>query len=291
MNLEKLSAIAQTLPEAVKQNALDLIERMGEVIEGIGDRPVTWRPQTLKLVQAMSDRSKLPKGANIGDLLLGETVVGQPMDVIVLRSWDARQYWSPDQNEAKMLCSSPDAQVGYIGLECKACPNSVFDQETKKVACNKIKVFMVVARDLSDVFLIQFAKTGFKAGGEWQAMMKKAGVAPYRRVYALKGVDSKEYKNVVNLGVETHEGDKRDTPKDMLDFVTELFNQVGADRKESVDEFHKIILQRKQNPELLANAGADSEVALLTNDSTTDVEVKAPAKSGKTSDLAKTYSL
>lgn len=291
MNLEKLSALAQNLPDNVKQNAIDLITRMGEVIEGIGDRPVTWRPQTLKLVQAMSDRSKLPKGANIGDLLLGETVMGQPLDVIVLRSWDARQYWSPDQNEAKMLCSSPDAQVGYIGLECKACPNSVFDKETNKVACNKIKVFMVVARDLSDVFLVQFAKTGYKAGGDWQSLMKKAGVAPYRRVYALKGVDSKEYKNVVNLGVETYDGDKRDTPKEMLEFVTELFNQVGADRKESVDEFHKIILQRKQNPELLANNSGDSEVALLTDNSTTEVEVKAPAEGGKKSGLAKNYAI
>lgn len=289
MNLEKLSAIAANLPDAYKANANDLITRMGEVIEGIGDRDVTWRPQTLKLVQAMSDRSKLPKGANIGDFLLGEDVVTQPKAVIVLRSWDARQYWSPDQNETKMLCSSPDAVVGYIGKNCKDCEFSKFDEETKKTQCNKIKVFMVAAADLSDVFLIQFAKTGFKTGGDWNNLMKKAGVATYRRVYGVKSVDSKEYKNVVNFGVETFEGDKRDTPKEILEFVAELFTQVSTDRKESVDEFHKIILTRKQDPALLANSAADSEMVLIP-DTTEAVPAAAAAPAGKSS-LAKKYNV
>ena len=286
MNLEKLAALAANLPEDVRGNAQDLITRMGEVIEGISDRDVTWRPQTLKLIQAMSDRSKLPKGANIGDMLLGEDVVQQPLDVIVLRAWEARQYWSPDQNEAKMLCSSPDAVLGYIGLECKACPHSKYDEETKKTECNKIKVFMVAKRDLSDVFLIQFAKTGFKIGGDWQQMMKKAGVATYRRVYSLKSVASKEYKNVENIGVETHEGDKRDTPKEYIEFLTELFNQVGEDRKQSVTEFHKIILSRKTDPQLTSNAGADSEMVLIPDTSTAPATEDAPAGKSK---LAKNY--
>jgi hypothetical protein len=288
MNLEKLNTLAQNLPEDVRQNAVDLVTRMGEVIEGIGDRPVTWRPQTLKLIQAMSDRSKLPKGTNVGDLLLGETKIDQPLDVIVLRSWDGRQYWSPDKDEAKMLCSSPDAVLGYIGQECKTCPHSKFTDDGKP-QCNKVKFFMVVKRDLSDVFLVQFAKTGFKAGNEWQQLMKKAGVAPYRRVYGVKSVDSKEYKNVVNIGVETYEGEKRDTPKEYLEFVTELFTQVGADRKESVDEFHKIILARKQDPAMLANdSGADSEVQLLE----APAEAAAggeEAKEAKVSSKAKNY--
>lgn len=290
MNLEKLTALAQSLPDTVKQNALDLLERMGEVIEGIGDRPVGWRAPTLKLIQAMSDRSKLPKGANIGDFLLGEDIVAQGTKVIVLRSWEARQYWSPDQNEAKMLCSSPDAKLGYIGQECKTCPHSVYDAEAKKVDCNKIKVFMVVTDDLSDVFLVQFAKTSFKNGGEWEGMMKKAGVAIYRRVYGLKAVASKEYKNVETIGIETYEGADRDTPKEYLEFVAELFNQVGTDRRESVEVFHKMILERKKNPELLVNnAGADSEVVLIEDGTTAEAKEEAPA--AKQSPKAKQYSM
>lgn len=270
MNLEKLAQLANDLPEAVRQNAINLVTRMGEVIEGIGDTPVTWRPQTLKLVQAMSDRSKLPKGAGVGDFLLGEDVQAMPMKSIVLRSWIARQYWSPDQNETKMLCSSPDNKVGYIGKECKSCEHSVFDEETKKTECNKIVSVMNLKADLSDIFIVNFAKTSYKIGTDWQSMMKKSGVAPYRRVYGLRSEDSKQYKNVSNMAIETYTGDQRDTPAEYLPFVTELFNQVGADRTEMLDAFHKMIFERKKNPAMLANqSGADSEVVLIGNDAPT----------------------
>ncbi len=171
MDLTKLKDLAAGLPEAYKANAEALIARMDEVIDGIGDEPVKWRAGTVKLFQAVSDRTKAPKGTQIGDLILGENVLKTPFGVIPMRSWDARQYWSPDQNEAKMLCSSPDAELGYIGLKCRECPHSKFDEEAKKTECNKIKVVMVLAADCSDIFLINFAKTGYKTGGEWQQNM------------------------------------------------------------------------------------------------------------------------
>lgn len=296
MNLEKLKELAEKLPEeSNRANAIALVERMGEVIEGISDKPITWRPGTLKLTQATSDRSKLPRGATVGDLVLGETVLDKPYKVIPIRSWDARQYWSPDQNEAKMLCSSPDAEVGYLGFNCRECPHSEF--KDNKIDCNKIKVFMVVASDLSDVFLVNFAKTSYKVGGDWQGLMKKAGVAPYRRVYGITSESSKQYKNVETMSIETFRNEDKDTPKEMLEFVTELFNQVGADRKETVDAFHKMILARRQDPSLMLanNSGVDSEVQLIEaskesapadsaetattgDDNITTVEIKSPAK-------------
>ncbi len=124
--------------------------------------------------------------------------------------------------------------------------------------------------------------------------MKKAGVAPYRRVYGLKSLGSKDYKNVEAITIETFEGDKRDTPKDMLEFVAELFAQVGADRKESVDSFHKIIISRKQDPALLAStSGADSEVVLIGTDSSNveTVAVTEAAPKSTKAEMAKKYSL
>lgn len=290
MDLNKLKELGEALPETVRQNAINLVTRMGEVIEGIGDEPVKWRASVAKLMQAVSDRTKAPKGANIGDIIVGEEVLPTPAKVIVLRSWDARQYWSPDQNEAKMLCSSPDAEVGYIGLKCKECPHSKYDEEAKKSECNKIKTFMVLKADFSDVFLINFAKTNFKVGGDWQGMMKKAGVAPYRRIYGVKSETSKQYKNVETIAIETYAGEDRDTPTAHLAFVTELFNQVGSDRKEMVDNFHKIVISRKQDPSLLASvsSGADSEVVMIGTD--TNVADSKPAPKSESS-LAKKYNV
>jgi hypothetical protein len=283
MNIEKLNELAQALPETVRQNAIDLVTRMGEVIEGIGDEPVRWRPSVAKLMQAVSDRSKAPKGATIGDIIVGEEVLQKPQKVFVLRSWDARQYWSPDQNEAKMLCSSPDAEVGYIGNKCRECPHGKYDEEAKKSECNKIKTFMVVKGDLSDIFLVNFAKTNFKVGGEWQMMMKKAGVAPYRRAYGLTSETSKQYKNVEQIAIETYTGEERDTPKEFISFVTELFTQVGADRKEMVDNFHKMILERKQDPALLASSssGSGDEVLQIGTEAKEEVSEAAPKSESK----------
>jgi hypothetical protein len=291
MDLQKLTELAASLPDSVRAKAQALVTRMGEKIEGIGDKPVEWRPSTAKLMQAVSDRSKAPKGALPGSIIVGEEILDQPARVIVLRSWDARQYWSPDQNEAKMLCSSPDAELGYMGYECRKCPHSKFDEETKKTECNKIKTMMVLKADLSDIFLINFAKTNYKVGTDWQMMMKKAGVAPYRRIYGLRSETSKQYKNVETIAIETYEGDKRDTPTEFLAFVTEMFNQVGADRKAHVDEFHKIVLSRKQDPAMLSNSGsADSEVVMVGTD-VKDDETPAEQVEKKESSAAKKYKI
>ena len=121
-NLEKLAELATTLPAELIENASALVERMGEVIEGIGDKPVEWRPDLLKVVQGTSDRSKLPKGATIGSIVIGEEVVEAPYGTIPIRSWISRQYWDADPENARMLCNSPDGLVGYTHGECKTCP-------------------------------------------------------------------------------------------------------------------------------------------------------------------------
>ena len=68
--LEQLKTIAGNLTGKKKTNALALIELMGSVIEGLDDKPIEWYPDTLKLVQGVSDRSKLPKEAIVGSFVI-----------------------------------------------------------------------------------------------------------------------------------------------------------------------------------------------------------------------------
>lgn len=264
MNTDKLLELAQQLPEVVRQNAIDLVTRMGTVIEGIGDEGVAWRAPMAKLMQAVSDRSKFPKGATPGDILVGENLLKKPLPVIPLLIYDGRQFWSPDQNEEKMLCYSPDAKLGVALGECKTCPHSVFDEEAKKIDCNKIKTVMNITGDLSELFSINFAKTGYKIGTEWEKNMKKAGVAPFRRQYSLSSETSKQYKNVESYLVETYAtDDKKNTPVEYLPFLQELFNQIRSDRKDFIDNFHRIVLARKPDQALLGTSNADSEMVLI----------------------------
>jgi hypothetical protein len=270
MNLDSLKVLAAALPESHKANAEILLARMGETIEGIGDEPATWRAPLLKLLQPTSDRSKLPKGSGAGDLFINETKQDQPLGVIVLRLWNGRQFWSPDQNEAKMLCSSPDAKLGYIGLECAKCPHSQYNEDTKKSECNKIKQVLVIKADFSDVFMVNFAKTNYAVGNEWETLLKKAGVAPYRRIYDLRSETNKKYKTIETYVVEPRAGNDKVVADVLVPFLTELFNLIGTDRKDSLDKFYEIVKARREDPQLLTdNSGSDSQI-LLEDTSTKD---------------------
>ena len=285
MNLEKLKAIAETLPEQYKTNALSLIERMEEVVEGIGDEPVRWKPSMLKLVQGTTDRSSIPKGTAIGDFVLGEVKVEQPLPFIPMRIWEGRQYWSPDQNENKLLCSSPDGKLGYIGSYCNQCPHSKFDEEARKSDCGKTQNVIAILPDLSDIFIVGFAKTNYKVGLDLKNAATKAKVALYRRVYALTSETNKQYKNVENYALETLDDSKKVTPEPILEFLKELFEIITADRKENIDKFHEVVLARKAEAPALEAPAGDQNTVLLTDESS---EGGASGES-TVSDLAKNY--
>lgn len=268
-NLEKLTELANALEGDLKSNASDLVERMGTVIEGIGDKPLEWRPGIMKQVQGTSDRGKLPRGATIGSFVLGEEILDQPTEVIVLQSFLQRQMWDPNPENAKMLCSSPDGTVGYQFGDCRACPHQKFDTETNRSACNKTVTFLVATKDLKNVFTINFSKTNYMNGVDFQGLMKKAGVAPYKRVYRLSSVTSTKSKNVELIKAEPVNGEKVEGT--VMAFVEELHNRSKEDRKEMLVKFHETV----KNKQLSAPAlEAPADVVLIGHDEAT-VEVAA----------------
>jgi hypothetical protein len=275
-NLDHLAALAKELPAAYKKNAGVLVEKMGEVIEGLSDKPIEWRPSTLKLVQATTDRSKLPKGATIGSLILGETIVQTPLKVIPLRVYTTRQMWNPDPAAASMVCSSPDGITGFRYGQCKVCPNSQFDEVEKKSACNKTITVVSVAEDLSGIFFTNFSKTNYANGLDWQSLMKKAGVSPYKRIYEISSTTSPKVKNVEILKVEPL-STKNTVSDDVLPFVEELFKMSGEDRKATLENFYEYIENKKDASQLmLTEHDAPGNVTLIT----ASEAAAAPAASG-----------
>jgi hypothetical protein len=275
-NLEKLAELAKGLPSSVKDNAVSLVERMGELIEGFGDKPMEWRPETLKLVQGTSDRGKLPKGANIGSLVLGEDILTAPYKVIPLRLWTSRQYWNPDPEQAQMLCNSPDGVAGFQYGDCKQCEYSKFDTENNRSQCNKTMSVLCLSEQMDRVFVVNFSKTNYMSGVDWQGVMKKAGVAPYKRVYTLASQTSTKSKNVELIKAEVlNAGNK--VEGETLAFVEELFKISGEDRKVALVKFHEYVSNKAKNATVAIAPPAD--VLLVTaEESVTDVtDVSAPA--------------
>jgi hypothetical protein len=283
-NLEKLKSLAENLPEGYKANAQALIARMEEVVEGIGDEPIRWKASQLRLVQGTTDRTTIPKGTAIGDFVLGETRVERPLKFIPLRIWEGRQYWSPDQNETKLICSSLDGKLGFTGVYCNQCPHSKFDEVARKSDCGKTQNMISITSDFSDIFTATFAKTNYKVGLDLKTAATKAGVALYRRVYALNSETNSKYKNVENYAFETLGDADKVPPAEVLEFLKELFDLTAADRKDNVDKFHVTTLARRaENPVLTGPATTSSEegTVLLTDDS--------GGGESTVSDLAKNY--
>lgn len=255
----KLNELAASLPDSVKENALTLVEMMSTVLTGVGDRDIAWRPSVLKLIQGSSDRSALPKGANIGSFVLGEDILDNPLRVIPIRSYTARQYWDPNPDNKQMLCSSPDGKLGFKYGDCRQCPHGKFDEEAKKSACNKVIQVLVITEDLSKLFLINFAKTNYTNGTAWEGLMKKAFVATYKRVYELTNETSKKAKNVEVISVGVPTGNRVEAEK--VAFLEELFHLVDTDRKESLVLFYDNAKNRENHAALMAPAG---DVELLS---------------------------
>lgn len=282
-NLESIKAQIDALPDNVKANAQDLIERMETVLEGIGDEGVEWKMPFLRLFQATSSREGLPRGVAPGDLILGEEVKEAPMNFIPIRVYEKRQFWNPDMNATtKMLCQSPDAVLGQIGKLCKECPHSQWDDTTNSVDCSKIHTVVAISADLKDIFSVDFAKSGYKVGTEFKNTLKKAGVAPYARTYALSSETSPTTKTVEQFKIEALAADKRKTPDTVVPFLKALFDTVTTDRKALIDAFYKSIEDRRAKG-LLPNgvAGAPQIENAEAGDATLQIPAEGAAAETK----------
>ena len=260
----KLTELTPELPAAYRAKATALVTKMSEVIEGISDVPLEWKPHILKLVQATSDRSKLPKGATIGSLILGETIISNPIKIIPLRVYTTRQMWNSDPDVISMICSSPDGITGFRYGMCKKCPHQVFDEIEKRAACNKAVTVIAVMEDFSDVFYLNFTKTNYANGVDWQSLMKKAGVSPYKRIYEMTALTSPKVKNVEITKMEPVVGVNVVHEK-VLPFIEELFRIAGTDRIEALTSFYEYVENKKESSQLLLiNAESSDSVTLIT---------------------------
>lgn len=288
-NIQTLSVLASQLPEEIRNNAETLIKEMSTPIEGIGDEPISWKPPYLRLVQGTTDRSSIPKGTGIGEFVLGEIKVDQPLHFIPIRFWYARQYWSPDQTVNKQLCWSPDSKLGILG-ECRTCPHGKWKEDGGGSDCGKIATVLAIDSKFRWVFTITFGKSNYKIGLELEALMRKAGVSSYARTYGLTSQTNPTAKNVENFKLEVLDDKLRRTPEEHLPFLKELFDRVSEDRNSMIKAFYDNAAERKER---LALSGAESPLAIEGSATAVsgDNEIKVETAVDKTSSMAKTYAI
>jgi hypothetical protein len=279
------------LPADMQQKAADLITRITAVIEGIGDKPIVWRPPFLRLVQGTTDRATLPKGAGIGTMVLNEDILEGPLKFIPFRTWSSRQYWDPDQTNTRMLCQSPDALMGMNGVECKSCPHQVW-KDGEGSDCNKTITMLAITADLNHIFTVTFSKTGYKVGMELNNLMTKAQCLPHERTYSLSTTTAKTAKNIEVFKVEALDAANRRTPKEVIPFVKMLADQFASDRKDFLTAFYENAKRRATTTATALEDSSEKPLA-IADASSGDVQVKvdATAQDASISPMATRYTL
>jgi hypothetical protein len=238
-----MTTAAEAIQDAtLRANALALLARMGEVIEGVGDKPIQWHPSMLKLVQATTNTDTLPS-CKPGDFVLSNEVL-KTMDVVPLRIWTTRDLWPEDLGSDRRLCESPDGITGWKYGDCRTCQFSQWNEENNKVPCTKSLKFLVIKADLSDIFLINFSKTGYRGGMNFEKLVKSTKTHIYRRSYTVEASRHPENKNVFLTSVSFSAPGSFTLSPDVEAFLRELFSYSGESRRHQLEAFQAGVERR-----------------------------------------------
>jgi len=206
---ENLLKLASAIPEEnLKANATNLIEKMSEVISGIGDRDITWQPTFIRIIQGTTDTSNISaaEGAtvNVGSIVVGNEAVKQGMKVIPIALWQSRTLWDKDEDaNGRKICNSPDAKVGWRYGNCNACKFGIGGESTPP-PCNKEYAFLLMDADFSNMYMIKYHKSMYRTGMDWAKEITQARVHPFKRVFELNSRSQEKKKTVKEIHAKLH---------------------------------------------------------------------------------------
>lgn len=247
--LKQFNELAAAIQDETKRaNALALLERMSTCIEGVGDRPITWLPTQIKILQNMSNMDNItaenPRDVAAGAIVANNHVLPQGTKVIPLMFWNGRSFWDPDPNNNRKLCSSPDAKVGWAHGNCFECPYSKAPEGEQIPPCTKEFVFLVIAEDLSDIYRVTFAKSQYRNGMDWSKEITASRTHPYKRIYSLVTEASEKKKTIKVLKAKMEDVRTAGFTPDVVAFLEAMFKKQLNDRKHYLESYHSYVENR-----------------------------------------------
>ena len=253
---DNLSKLAEAIKDDTRRtNALALLGRMQEVIEGVGDRPITWQPKLVKVLQALSKTDDILGNAKPGAIVAGNEVVPNGSEVIPLMTWTSRSMWDPNKDSNRKLCSSPDGKMGFAHGLCQKCPFSRSDEGIPP--CNKEQAFLMIRRDFSDMWRLTFHKTQYRDGKDWSDNIKNSRTHPYKRVYALNGADYEKKKQIKTVKASLLDIKDNAIPADELAFLEALYHKQLNDRKIYLERYHEYVESKQGDAPALENHSSE----------------------------------
>lgn len=247
---QTLSALAEAIKDETKRgNAHALLQRMTEVIEGNGDKIITWMPTQVKVLQALSNMDNVqaenPKDVSAGALVAGNRFMPNGTKVIPLMYWASRSLWDPNKDNPVKLCNSPDAKVGWKYGDCYKCNFGRSEEEGKAPPCNKEQTFLVVAEDLSDMYRVTFHKSQYRSGLDWGKEITNSRTHPYKRVFSLHGEALEKNKKIKYIKARLEDVRANVQEPEVMLFLEAMYKKQLSDRKAYLESYHSNVEQRR----------------------------------------------
>jgi len=263
---QRFTALAEVIPdETLRTNALTLLQEMTEVIEGVSDRTITWKPSFLRIIQGTTKNlDRFYKGEHkdapdikSGTMIIGNQSIPHGIEVIPLISWYSRTLWdSKDDDNGRAICQSQDAKLGWRYGDCKKCEFSSAP-EGKVPDCKKEISVMAITGDLRSIIVVKYHKSFYTTGNEWLKEIGNSRANPFERVYTLTGsLSSKKkagYEPVPRLKGVT----RNLVSPEVRTFIEALFRKTLKDRTDMLKAVSESI-----NARLIARANGDTGQAI-----------------------------
>lgn len=268
----------ESLSAPVKEKLKGLIDQANPVKPGMEEVVTTWSVPRITLVQPTTNDPKKPESARPGDLYSSAgQLLERPFGFIPFYFHTENIKFK--QGEKAPECSAPDAKLGSPYGLCQSCPHLPLGQQNggrgqqKKTECQNQIVVAALSADLSQVYLMQFAKTSRSAGSALMALAK-AQPFPWKQSYLLSS--SKETGDLGTYYILKTEPTGKDNSAEAQRVAKALNEMYTANRKKFLGEYY-------------FNASAGSQTAAAAEadfDAKLDAGLDPGRRGGEEPDLA-----
>ena len=252
-DMDKLSAIVAMKREALSQLAGDaelsdvirtkvhtLVDLANPIKPGMEEVSTSWAPSRIMIHQPTTTDPKKPESSKPGNLYSSSgQFVENPFPFIPLNFHEENINF--EQGQKQPVCSSPDGKVGGQFGICQECVYLPFGKQhggrgdQAKTDCQSQIVVLLLAVDLSQIYVCQFSKTS-RAAGSALISLAKAQPFPWKQSYLLS-----TEKKVGALGtywILKVEATAKDNSAEACKVAKVLQELYAAERKRNLAEFY-----------------------------------------------------
>lgn len=268
-----------TMPAATRTALEALIALATAQKPGMEEMQAVWKLTKANIVQPTTRSEAKPESARPGDIYTsGGQILERPSPVVPVYFYEENVNF-PEGGKVP-VCVAPDAKLGSPFGKCLDCPNLPFGKqnggrgEQKKTDCQSNIVAVLLMKDLSGLFTMQFGKTSRKAGS---VMMALAGQQQrvWKQSYLLN--TEKKTNDAGLYYIMTTAPTGLNNSEDFCRVAEAFYGLYAAERKRSLaDHYARPARAPAAAAEAEAAFGGGALEASLGNDGEEPVDLNAP---------------